>query len=133
MVVRSVSLQLREAVSNRARYFLSLPPPPSIRFPCFSLSLSLLMHDLPLCGMWKGSRCYGNLKPDRSEVGEGGVGLHTSTRGDLMHCPHTHTNTHTHANTTMQRVIKIIKETLCRDLLIRLWRAELEISGAETH
>ena len=41
--------------------------------------------------------------------------------------------THIHTHTAMQRVIKITKETLCRDLLIRLWRAELEISGAGPH
>lgn len=81
---------------------------------------SLLMHDLPLCGMWKGNRCYGNPKPDWNERW-GGERVGACQPGE--------TTAHTH--TSMQRVIKITKETLCRDLLIRLWRAELEISGAE--
>lgn len=70
---------------------ISFPPFRSLSLS--SLSFSLLMHDLPLCGMWNWNRCYGNPKPDWSERW-GRRGGCVSTRGDLMHCPHTHTHNH---------------------------------------
>lgn len=58
-----VAAELQEAASKKKKFDISFHP--SSLYPPLSssLSLSLLMHDLPLCGMWKGSRCHGNPKP----------------------------------------------------------------------